>query len=73
MNAVDDMLTVHVQIVAAVDLRWRYTVYSRLTYVGGGPQGQQIWTMKMDDAALVLSQMQIQQGFRPAGSAGGWR
>jgi hypothetical protein len=64
-NAVEDMLSVHVQIVAAVDPRWRYTIYSRLTYVGGGPQGQQIWTMKMDDAALVLSQMQIQQGFRP--------
>jgi len=64
-NAVEDMLSIHVQLVAAVDPRWRYTVYSRLTYVGGGPQGQQIWTMKMDDAALVLSQMQIQQGFRP--------
>ena len=65
VNAVEDMLSVNVQIVAAVDPRWRYTVYSRLTYVGGGPQGQQIWTMKMDDAALVLSQMQVQQGFRP--------
>ena len=65
INAVEDMLSVRVQIVAAVDPRWRYTVYSRLTYVGGGPQGQQIWTMRMDDAALVLSQMQVQQGFRP--------
>ncbi len=64
-QAVEDLLTVHVQLVAAVDPRWRYTVYSRLTYVGGGPQGQQIWTMKSDDAALVLSQMQVQQGFRP--------
>ena len=58
----------HVQIVAAVDTRWRYTVYSRLTYVGGGPQGQQIWTMTKDDSALVLSQMQVQQGFRPLAS-----
>jgi hypothetical protein len=65
IQADTDMLTVHVQLVAAVDPRWRYTVYSRLTYVGGGPQGQQIWTMKSDDAALVLSQMQVQQGFRP--------
>jgi hypothetical protein len=64
-QAVEDMLSVNVQIVAAVDPRWRYTVYSHLTHVGGGPQGQQIWTMKMTDAALVLSQMQIQQGFRP--------
>ncbi len=64
-QSVEDMLTVQVQLVAAVDPRWRYTVYSRLTYVGGGPQGQQIWTMMKDDAALVLSQMQVQQGFRP--------
>ena len=32
----EDMLSVHVQFIAAVDPRWRYTVYSRLTYVGGG-------------------------------------
>ena len=63
-NAVEDMLSVHVQFIAAVDTRWRYTVFSRLTHVGSGPQGQQIWTMRMEDAALVLSQMQIQQGFR---------
>jgi hypothetical protein len=35
-----------------------------LTSVGSGPQGQQIWMMRVEDAALVLSQMQIQQGFR---------
>jgi hypothetical protein len=64
-NAVEDLLSVRVRIVAAVDPRWRYTVYWKLTYVGGGPQGQQIWTMKSDDAALVYSQMSIQQGFRP--------
>jgi hypothetical protein len=63
-NATEDVLSVHVQFVAAVDTRWRYSVFSRLTYVGGGPQGQQIWTMRPDDAALVLSQMQVQQGFR---------
>jgi hypothetical protein len=63
-NATEDVLSVHVQFVAAVDTRWRYSVFSRLTYVGSGPQGQQIWTMRLDDAALVLSQMQVQQGFR---------
>ncbi len=63
-NAVEDTLSVQFQFVAAVDTRWRYTVYSRLTHVGGGPQGQQIWTMRTDDAALVLSTMQLQQGFR---------
>jgi hypothetical protein len=63
-NAVEDTLSVQFQFVAAVDTRWRYTVYSRLTPVGGGPQGQQIWTMTVQDAALVLSTMQLQQGFR---------
>jgi hypothetical protein len=57
-------LSLHVQFIAAVDTRWRYSVYSRLTFVGNGPQGQQIWTMRLEDAALVLSQMQVQQGFR---------
>ncbi len=64
VNAVADVLSVHVQFVAAVDTRWRYSVFNRLTFVGNGPQGQQIWTMRVDDAALVLSQMQVQQGFR---------
>ena len=63
-NATEDVLSVHVQFIAAVDTRWRYSVFSRLTYVGSGPQGQQIWTMRLEDAALVLSQMQVQQGFR---------
>ena len=63
-NATEDVLSVHVQFIAAVDTRWRYSVYSRLTFVGSGPQGQQIWTMRLEDAALVLSQMQVQQGFR---------
>ncbi len=63
-NATEDVLSVRVQFIAAVDTRWRYSVFSRLTFVGSGPQGQQIWTMRLEDAALVLSQMQIQQGFR---------
>jgi hypothetical protein len=63
-NAVEDVLSVHVQFIAAVDTRWRYSVFSRLTFVGSGPQGQQIWTARVDDTALVLSQMQLQQGFR---------
>ncbi len=64
INAVDDTLKVQVQFIAAVDPRWRYTVYPRLTYVGGGPQGQQIWTMDSRDTALVIAQMEVQQGFR---------
>jgi hypothetical protein len=63
-NAVNDILSLRVRVVAAVDPRWRYAVYSRLTPVGGGPQGQQIWTLKLDDAAFVLAQMQLHQGFK---------
>ena len=63
-NAVNDFLSIRVRFVAAVDTRWRYAVYSRLTPVGSGPQGQQIWTLKVEDAAFVLAQMQVYQGFR---------
>lgn len=63
-DSMEDVLTLHIQVVAAVDTRWRHTVYWRLKPVGGGPQGQQIWTLRLDDAALVLAQMQGQQGFR---------
>ncbi|GAC1451303.1 MAG: hypothetical protein NVSMB9_36270 [Isosphaeraceae bacterium] len=63
-NAVSDFLSIRVRFVAAVDTRWRYAVYSRLTPVGSGPQGQQIWTLKVEDSAFVLAQMQVYQGFR---------
>jgi hypothetical protein len=63
-NATNDILSIRVRVVAAVDPRWRYAVYSRLTPVGSGPQGQQIWTLKMDDASYVLAQMQLHQGFK---------
>lgn len=70
VNATANTLRIQVQFIAAVDPRWRYSVYPRLTYVGGGPQGQQIWTMTSRDAALVLTQMQIQQGFRQLAKEG---
>jgi hypothetical protein len=63
-NAVNDILSIRVRVVAAVDPRWRYGVYSLLTPVGSGPQGQQIWTLKVSDAALVLAQMQLHQNFK---------
>src|SRR5207302_10790355 len=63
-NAVSDFLSIRVRFVAAVDTRWRYAVYSRLTPVGSGPQGQQIWTLNVEDSAFVLTQMQVDQGFR---------
>lgn len=65
IDAPEDILSVRVRIVAAADPRWRYTVYSQLTPVNSGPQGQQIWTLKREDAAIVLAQMQINQSFRP--------
>ena len=63
-DAQSDFLSMRVRFVAAVDTRWRYAVYSRLTAVGSGPQGQQIWTLNVEDAAFVLAQMQVYQGFR---------
>jgi hypothetical protein len=63
-NAVADLITLRVQIVAAADPRWRYAVYQRLNFHEGGPNGQQIWTAKVEDAALVLTQMGATQGFR---------
>ncbi len=64
VNATNDVLSVRVRFVAAVDTRWRYAVYSRLTPVGSGLQGQQIWTLKVEDSAFVLAQMQVYQGFK---------
>lgn len=63
-DAVEDYLSIHVQVVAAADTRWRYAVYSKLEPVGAGPQGQQIWTLALEDAAHVLAQLQMQTGFR---------
>ena len=63
-NATEDILAVHVRFFVTSDTRWRHTVFSQLTPVGNGPQGQQIWTMRMSDAALAISQMQTQQNFR---------
>jgi hypothetical protein len=63
-NATEDVLGVHVRFFVTSDTRWRHTVFSQLTPVGNGPQGQQIWTMRMTDSALVISQMQLQQSFR---------
>jgi hypothetical protein len=63
-NAVNDILSIRVKVVAAVNPQWRYAVYSRLTPVGSGPQGQSIWTLKMEDAAFVLAQMQINTAFK---------
>src|SRR5262249_42704234 len=63
-NAPDDVLSVHIRLFVTTDTRWRYSVFSQLTPVGNGPQGQQIWTMGVSEGALIIAQMQNQQGFR---------
>lgn len=62
---VADMLRIRVRFVAAADPRWRYAVFTRLKPLLSGPQGQQVWTMKVEDAAMVRAQMAIYQGFKP--------
>lgn len=63
-GASEDILAVHVRFFISTDTRWRHSVFSQLTPVASGPQGQQIWIMRMTEASLVISQMQLQQGFR---------
>lgn len=58
-----DILKVRIRFVAAADPRWRYMVLSRMNLLGGGPQGQQIWTMSLTDATMAITQMQVYQGF----------
>src|SRR5262249_25940333 len=70
LQPVDDTLQVQVQFIAAVDPRWPYTDLPRRPHDGGGPRGQRIWTMNHCDTAIVLTQMQIQQGFRQLAKRG---
>ncbi len=61
-----DVLSIRVRFIAASDTKWRYLVFSRLEPIGGGPHGQQIWTLKSEDAQQILEvQLQIYQGFKP--------
>lgn len=64
-DAQADFLTIRVNVVSAADPRWRYLVYTRMASAGSGPQGQQAWVLKMQDAAMVRAQMGIYQGFKP--------
>ncbi len=66
-DAYANLLTVRVRFMAAADPRWRYTVHQRLTPVGSGPQGQQIWYTDVNDAAMVVTQMQVWPGFKLLG------
>ncbi|WP_435016794.1 hypothetical protein TA3x_004371 [Tundrisphaera sp. TA3] len=63
-DAYENILSVRVRFAAATDSRWRYVVHQRLTPVGSGPQGQQIWQANPADADMALRQMEAWQGFR---------
>jgi hypothetical protein len=67
-QAYANLLSVRVRFIAASDSRWRYAVHQRLTPVGSGPQGQQIWYTSIADAEMVISQMQVWQGFKLLGN-----
>ncbi len=63
-NPQADQLSIGVRFVAAVDPNWRNLVYPRLNLLRNGPQGQQAWSLKLEDSAMVLTQMQVFQGFK---------
>lgn len=63
-----NILSVRVRFIAAADSRWRYSVHQRLTPVLSGPQGQQCWFASVADAEMVISQMQVWQGFKLLGN-----
>jgi hypothetical protein len=63
-----NVLNIRVRFIAAADSRWRYVVHQRLVPVGGGPQGQQIWHTSSADAEMVITQMQVWQGFKLLGN-----
>ena len=64
VDATADVLTVRVRFLAAADPRWRYSTFSRLTPVGTGPQGQQIWQVPEANVEAIIAQMQVWQGFQ---------
>lgn len=64
-RATADQMRLRVRLVVAADPSWRrYVVYSQLNPIKSGPQGQQVWTARVQDAAFILAQMQINQSFR---------
>ena len=67
-STVGDVLSVRVRFIAAADSRWRYAVHQRLTPAQSGSQGQQCWYTSVADAEMVISQMQVWQGFKLLGN-----
>ncbi len=64
IDAHADFLTLTVRVVAANDSRWRFAVYKRLNLIGTGPQGQQVWHLRPEDATMIFNQLQVTQGAR---------
>jgi hypothetical protein len=58
-----NVLKLRARFVAATDTRWRYAVASRLVPIATGPQGQQVWALDAEEAAMVRTQMQVYQRF----------
>ncbi len=63
IDTYNDRLSLRVRFIRTADTRWRYLVHSRMTSLGTGPQGQQIWSLTAADAAQVQVQMQAYRGF----------
>jgi hypothetical protein len=53
---ITDYLKVRVRFIAAADPRWRYLIYTRLTPLLTGPQGQQVWSLRIDEAGSLRGQ-----------------
>ncbi len=62
-KATADVLSIRVRLVAAQDTRWRYTTFNRLKRIGGGPQGQQVWSLDPSEAQYIHGQMMIYKGY----------
>ena len=63
VKAYHDQISVRIRLIRTADTRWRYLVHSRMSSLGTGPQGQQIWSLTAADAAQVQAQMQAYRGF----------
>lgn len=56
VNAVADLISIRVRIIAAPDTRWRYTNFTRMQLVASGPQGQRVWTVSPEESSLLINQ-----------------
>ena len=62
-----DVLSIRVRFVAAADSRWRYAVHQRLDPGRQRPAGAADLDTSVADAEMVISQMQVWQGFKLLG------